>query len=229
MCMSPRCSIHTCQPQKQCRQIGWVYPCSGRLACKDDFHEGNMMSGEFDCKLSKLNCMQVIWQRLYSRKSGMEKGTLLQLKNFLNRSAVPSDPKKSMKSVEDFLELVLVAHILVAGEEELKSKQYDSVHNLAKAIVDSFVDLGEGNMRSGSDKIRLYATEVITLGLLWHNFCDAIKEGDSERVIRHWKFLMIAFKATNHCNYAKEAFTLLMHRVPKFRERKITDYVGPIC
>lgn len=83
---------------------------------------------------------------------------------------------------------MLVAHILVAGEEELKSKQYDSVHNLAKAIVDSFVDLGEGNMRSGSDKIRLYATEVITLGLLWHNFCDAIKEGDGERVICHWKF-----------------------------------------
>lgn len=46
---------------------------------------------------------------------------------------------------------------------ELKSKQYDSVHNLAKAIVDSFVDLREGNMRSGSNKIRLYATEVITL------------------------------------------------------------------
>ena len=132
--------------------------------------------------------MQVIWQRLYSGKSGMEKGTLLQLKNFLNRSAVPSDPKKNMKSAEDFLELVLVAHILVAGEEELKSKQYDSVHNLAKAIVDSFVDLGEGNMRSGSDKIRLYATEVITLGLLWHNFCDAIKEEDGERVIHHWKF-----------------------------------------
>ena len=39
----------------------------------------------------------------------MEKGTLVQLRN-LNRSAVPYDPEKNMKSAKDFLELVLVTH-----------------------------------------------------------------------------------------------------------------------
>ena len=30
------------------------------------------------------------------------------------------------------------------------------------------------------DRIFLYATEVLTLGLIWENFHDAIKEGDGD-------------------------------------------------
>ena len=39
----------------------------------------------------------------------MEKGTLLQLKNVLNRIAVPADPSVNKKSTEDFPELALIA------------------------------------------------------------------------------------------------------------------------
>lgn len=42
------------------------------------------------------------------------------------------------------------------------------------------------------------------------SFYNAIREGDGLRVIRHWKFLLVAFKSTNHHNYAIEAFNLLI-------------------
>ena len=40
-------------------------------------------------------------------------------------------------------------------------------------------------------------------------FADGIKEGDGERVIRCWKFLMVIFHNSNRNNYAKEAALLL--------------------
>ena len=45
---------------------------------------------------------------LHLKKSMMEKGTLLQLKNVLNRSAVPAGPSVNKKSTDDFPELVLI-------------------------------------------------------------------------------------------------------------------------
>ena len=46
--------------------------------------------------------MQVIWVRLFSKKSSSEKGTLYQLKNALHRTNVPLDPASNMKAAEDF-------------------------------------------------------------------------------------------------------------------------------
>lgn len=156
----------------------------------------------------------------------MEKGTLFQLKNALNRSSVPSDPVKNPKSSEDFLELVLVAHVILAARQLMKedSDRYSCVHKLSEAVVDRFVELGDTSERSGTDKIRLYATEVLTLGLLWYSFCDAIKEGDGERVIQLWKFFLVAFKASGHRNYAKEAMTLLLQVKYKLSERKVSQF-----
>ena len=45
--------------------------------------------------------------------------------------------------------------------------------------------------------------------LLHEEFKDAIREGDGERVLRVWKFLLIIFKASNKSNYSIEAFNLL--------------------
>ena len=39
---------------------------------------------------------------LYKRNSSIDKGTLYQLKNLINRSAVPIDPKDNMQAAEDF-------------------------------------------------------------------------------------------------------------------------------
>ena len=60
------------------------------------------------------------------------------------------------------------------------------------------------------DRINMYATEVLTLGLLWHSFHDAIKEGDGDRIIRNWKFNLLAFKSARRKNYSIEALNLLL-------------------
>ena len=55
-----------------------------------------------------------------------------------------------------------------------------------------------------------YACETLSLGLIYLEFQDAIREGDGSRVLQVWKFLLL-FKASKLKNYATEAFTLLAH------------------
>ena len=66
----------------------------------------------------------------------------------------------------------------------------------------------------------LYASEVLSLGLLWYGFHDAIKEADGERILNYWKFQLVIFKSTNQHYYAKEATNLLMQYHYNFSERQ---------
>ena len=54
-----------------------------------------------------------------------------------------------------------------------------------------------------------YDCSVLGLDLMAHNFGDATREGDGERLIRIWKFFMLYFKADKHTKYAVETFNLL--------------------
>ena len=36
---------------------------------------------------------------------------------------------------------------------------------------------------SKDDLVHVYACEIVSLGLLWHSYHDAVKEGDGERVL----------------------------------------------
>ena len=56
----------------------------------------------------------------------------------------------------------------------------------------------------------IYTRDVITLGLIWKSYHDASREGDGERVLLIWKFLMIIFRLSNRRNYTKEAIVLLL-------------------
>ena len=84
----------------------------------------------------------------------------------------------------------------------------------ADLLVHQFVDLSytprkTQKKRTGLDHKQEYAKEVLTLGLFYMEFQDAIREGDGIRVIRCWKFLLLWFRSTGHTNYAIEAMTLL--------------------
>ena len=46
-------------------------------------------------------------------------------------------------------------------------------------------------------------------GLLLFEFRDAIHEGNHERIIRFWKFLLLYFHSAGHTKYAVEALTLM--------------------
>ena len=127
-----------------------------------------------------------------------------------------------MKATEDFYTIVLQAHILSAAYTLLSnSTDLHTTISLAKAIVDTFVDIDitEKNLQS-KDGIYEYAREMLTLLLVWENFHDAVKEGDGDRVMVVWKILMLVFKATNRRNYAKEAAILLLQRNCLFQKEK---------
>ena len=59
------------------------------------------------------------------------------------------------------------------------------------------------------DGVYEYARETLSLTLLHAEFQDAIREGDGERVLRVWKFLLPLFKVSNKVNYSIEAFNVL--------------------
>ena len=61
----------------------------------------------------------------------------------------------------------------------LSDAEARDVVSLAKSIVDSFINLTvllpNYVPNVSTDRVSMYAQEVLTLGLLWHNFHDSIR------------------------------------------------------
>ena len=73
-------------------------------------------------------------------------------------------------------------------------------------------------INASDDGVCIYATELLSLGLLWHGFYDAVKEGDGNRIIRYLKFLLVVFKPTSCHNYGKKAVNSLLQYNYTFSE-----------
>ena len=156
-----------------------------------------------------------MWKRLYSKKGSRDRGTLYQLKNLLNRTSVKQDPKKAMKATEDFLTVILFGYIITAAKKVIEKKPTIShqCNTVAKEIVKRWVKIKlssdkANNPPKGTDYS--YAMDVMSLGLLCHGFHDAVREGDGDRIIRYWHFLLPVFKHSGRRNYALEGFNLLV-------------------
>ena len=104
--------------------------------------------------------------------------------------------------------------------------QEDTIHtrrvllDAVKKVMDTYVHLSFNEPESQNehggcdsnrphDHILEYASDVLTLGLLYMEFVDGIHEGDGERILRCWRYFLLLFRATGRKNYAVEAFTLL--------------------
>ncbi len=157
---------------------------------------------------------------------------MYHLCNLINRTSVPSDPEKNMNAAEDFMLLLLHTHV-VAGAKMMQSiNPTETVADLAKLIVVNYVRLpriDDHATEKCDDRVHLYAVEVLSLGLLWHGFHDAIREGDGDRILRYWKFMLVIFKSTNHRNYAKEAVNLLLQYNYTFSEREKAQLLYSRC
>ena len=137
-----------------------------------------------------------------------------------------------MKSCEDFLLLILHAHIIEAGRVLQLQNPTNSVLELAKSIVNKFIrlpNMTDTPVAECDDGVYVYATELLSLSLLWHGFHDAIKEADGDRILRYWKFLYIVFKTTSHRNYAKEALNVLMQYNYTMSERQKSQLIWSRC
>ena len=56
-------------------------------------------------------------------------------------------------------------------------------------------------------------------GTIVFNFGDAVKEGDGERILRCWKFMMLIFRAYKHSKYAFAALQLFFYSTCLLSER----------
>ena len=164
----------------------------------------------------------------------MERGTLYQLRNLINRRNVTTEVKSNVNANEDFLEIVVTGYVIVTAMKFLGMSslndiphashvpsdswmQEDSVRksiltDLSSSIIDLRVDLKTDFNQptsTASGTICDYSCEVLSLGLLYLDFKDAVREGDGDRIIMIWKYFLLIFKATGHTNYALEALTLL--------------------
>ena len=142
-------------------------------------------------------------------------------------------PEKNVKASEDYLHLMLHAHVIAAAKLLMSQKDFNNIRDLAVAIVDAYVSLPRSDdstvLQACPDGVQLYASEVLSLGLLWFGYHDAIREGDGDRILNYWKFLLVLFKSTSHANYAKEAVNLLLQYYYKFSERQKAQLLWSRC
>jgi len=131
-----------------------------------------------------------------------------------------------MKATEDFLELVIFAHVIVAAKNV--KANVTAIHtctDLAKKLVDKFVLIsvpsfdanGKRNDDTSDDpdpyktddSVFLYAVDILSMGFFWYAFRDAVREGDRDRIVLYWKFLLVIFRQEKHYNYSNEGFLFI--------------------
>lgn len=130
-----------------------------------------------------------------------------------------------MKAAEDFLEVVVEAHVMAAANSVPDNAQISSVQVLAERIVKTFIHLKVGETTDCDDGVYLYACDLLILGMIWMGFHDAIREGDGERVMLYWKFLLVVFKLTGRKNYSIEAVHIQLMRHHHLSERQSAQLV----
>ena len=96
-----------------------------------------------------------------------------------------------MKASENFLLVILHAHVVAAANTICSHMDVDSVQRLCHAIMANYTllpQLSELSCNDCRDKACLDAMELLTLALVCHGSYDSIKEGDGNRILRYWKF-----------------------------------------
>lgn len=101
----------------------------------------------------------------------------------LGMSAVDEVPSSAViKSPED---------AWMKDDSERKSILMDVASLLVEQHVDLSINFSESQsstLPARSDSVYAYSCETLSLGLLFLEFKDAIREGDGDRVMRVWKY-----------------------------------------
>jgi len=91
---------------------------------------------------------------------------------------------------------------------------------LSREIITRFLSSDPDVSSNSKDQAHCYALQVLQLGLLWHGFNDAIKEGDGSRILNYYKFFLLVYKAGRCHNYCKEIINLFLQYHFMFTERQ---------
>ena len=129
-------------------------------------------------------------------------------------------------ATEDFLLLILHSYVIAAAEQCQES--LDTCKLLSQRVVKRFVKIYLSPEQESEESLPIddmiynYSTDLLTFCLLWHGFHDATREGDGDRLLWYWKFLMVIFQQEGHYNYAKEGLTLTI-QLQVLPERKVAE------
>lgn len=122
---------------------------------------------------------------------------LNQLKHLVHCTTVGANPKHSTKTTEGFLLAVICAHIAAAAQQcKTSCDNSDDCSTVVHQIVKQFVHINHSEELPSPPTIDSrfnYATDMLTMCLLWHGFHDAVKEGDGDGIIIYWKMLLPVF------------------------------------
>lgn len=146
-------------------------------------------------------------------------------------------PKKDVNACEDFLDIVTSGLVVTAVCTTLQLKSVhelptnsalprademwtvtaderkECLKQLCERVFDRFVAFSYNapvTVVSGGDRVFQYSVQLLRLGLFYQEFADAIREGDGDRVLRCWKYMLPIFSASSSRNYACEAANLLI-------------------
>ena len=159
------------------------------------------------------------------------------------RRSVTKKIKSDPTSCEEFLILVLEAHILDIAMTYFDLDSLDDTPKSSTFSKEQFLDVSPserteifmsavqkllsdntyeyvlGRKRDDADRVLVYGKELLSLGMLYFEFADAIREGDGTRLLRCWRYLLLVFKATNKNKYALQAAILLFQYHFLFTDR----------
>lgn len=181
--------------------------------------------------------MQLIWRYVYSTKSAADHGSLYQLRNIIGRTSVVTVPLDDFNACDDFAKLIMTCHILSAATTLLKmstledlpkhpkitngidtwmqtnSEREAILEGICMDIIDRFTTIEFNKAyKDPTDKVFAYARQVLTLGCMYLEYSDAIREGDGKRIKSCQKYFLPIFIAAGRKNYAIEFFhTIAQH------------------
>jgi L1 cell adhesion molecule like protein len=128
--------------------------------------------------------------------------------NLASLDSTPSDDHK-----------LFGTHFRKLGKKERSEVFQKAIKEIIYEYTHGFEVEQKNRQLTTSDRVLAYSTEVLTLGLLFMEFCDAIREGDGIRIVRCWRFMLLLFKAKAKRKYAVQAATMLLQYHYLFTER----------
>ena len=91
---------------------------------------------------------------------------------------------------------------------ESKEMRRDVLHLVSEEIVKMFMNVEPRfypkDKSQTDDKIRCYASSLLSHKMLYMEFLDSIKEGDGLRILHCRHYLMLIFKVAQRKNYSIE-------------------------
>ena len=115
---------------------------------------------------------------------------------------LPDDERK--KQLQSVCEAIVAKFVDFRYHEKPLPKCVESIRGSKHA--------GSGS-GSGDDKVHEYASQILSLGCFYLEFCDGINEGGGKRNLRCWRYLLPIFRGSGRKNYSIEALVLLcQHR-----------------